>query len=43
MIWAQSVDGCTGKDGAVAWDLYEDLMIFRAMTLGKTVVMGRKT
>jgi dihydrofolate reductase len=43
MIWAQSHDRCLGLDGALPWHLPEDLRLFRALTLGSTVVMGRRT
>lgn len=32
-----------GKDGRLPWHIPEDLAYFKRMTLGKTVVMGRKT
>ncbi len=32
-----------GRDGALPWRLPADLRRFRALTLGKPVVMGRKT
>jgi dihydrofolate reductase len=32
-----------GVDGALPWHLPEDLRLFRALTLGSTVVMGRRT
>lgn len=32
-----------GRDGQLPWRLPEDLRRFRALTLGKPVVMGRKT
>lgn len=32
-----------GKDNAIPWNIKEDRMHFRRMTVGKTVVMGRKT
>jgi dihydrofolate reductase len=43
MIWAQAQDRCLGLDGALPWHLPEDLRLFRALTLGSTVVMGRRT
>jgi dihydrofolate reductase len=43
LIWAQAADGCLGLDGALPWHLPEDLRLFRALTLGSTVVMGRRT
>jgi len=35
--------GTIGRDGALPWRLPEDLKHFRRLTLGKTVLMGRKT
>ena len=35
--------GVIGRNGALPWRLPEDLKHFRRLTLGKTVLMGRKT
>ncbi len=35
--------GVMGRDGTLPWHLPADLKRFRALTLGKPVVMGRKT
>ena len=43
MVWAQSADGVIGADGGLPWHLPEDLRLFRALTHGSTVVMGRRT
>jgi dihydrofolate reductase len=43
MVWARSRDGVIGADGGLPWHLPEDLRLFRALTLGSTVVMGRRT
>lgn len=32
-----------GKDNKLPWDLPEDLQHFKEITMGKTIVMGRKT
>jgi dihydrofolate reductase len=32
-----------GRDGALPWRLKSDLTLFKALTLGKPVIMGRKT
>lgn len=36
-------NGIIGRDGDMPWRLSSDLKRFKAMTLGKPVVMGRKT
>ena len=43
LILAQARGGVIGRGGAIPWHLPEDLRRFKALTLGKTVVMGRKT
>ncbi|TWH73822.1 dihydrofolate reductase [Modestobacter roseus] len=43
MVWAQTTEGVIGADGALPWHLPEDLRLFKALTLGSTVVMGRRT
>ena len=43
LIWAQGPDGVIGADGDIPWDLPEDRRLFKALTLGSTVVMGRRT
>ena len=43
LIWAQSSSGVIGRDGDIPWVLPEDLAHFKDVTLGHTVVMGRKT
>jgi dihydrofolate reductase len=43
MVWAQAAGGVIGADGGLPWHLPEDLRLFRALTLGGTVVMGRRT
>lgn len=43
LVWAQSADGVIGRDGGLPWHLPEDLALFRALTTGGTVVMGRRT
>lgn len=42
-IWAQSTSGIIGVNGKLPWHDREDLQHFKDMTIGKTVVMGRKT
>ena len=36
-------DRTIGRAGSLPWNLPKDMKWFRSMTLGKTVVMGRKT
>lgn len=43
LIWAQSASGVIGRAGAIPWRLPEDLAHFKNLTLGQTVVMGRRT
>lgn len=40
---ARARNGVIGRDGALPWRLKTDLAIFRAVTMGKPVIMGRKT
>ena len=40
---ARAKNGVIGKDGALPWRLKSDLAIFKKITLGKPVIMGRKT
>jgi dihydrofolate reductase len=40
---ARARNGVIGKDGGLPWRLKSDLAIFRAITMGKPVIMGRKT
>jgi dihydrofolate reductase len=43
LVVAAARNGVIGKDGAIPWRLSDDLKRFKALTLGHTVVMGRKT
>lgn len=43
LMAAVAENGCIGKDNAMLWHLPEDFAFFKAYTMGKTVVMGRKT
>jgi dihydrofolate reductase len=43
VIWAQSTSGVIGRSGGIPWQLPEDLARFKALTMGHTVVMGRRT
>jgi dihydrofolate reductase len=43
LVWAQSTSGVIGRGGDIPWQLPEDLAHFKKVTLGHTVVMGRRT
>lgn len=43
LIVAVADNGVIGADGAMPWRLKSDLQRFKALTMGKPVVMGRKT
>jgi len=40
---ARARNAVIGKDGGLPWRLKSDLQIFKQVTLGKPVIMGRKT
>ena len=40
---ARARNGVIGRDGALPWRLKTDLANFRAVTMGKPVIMGRRT
>lgn len=40
---ARADNGVIGRDGALPWRLPADLKRFKALTMGKPMVMGRKT
>ena len=40
---ARARNGVIGRNGKLPWRLKSDLAIFRAVTMGKPVIMGRKT
>ncbi len=43
LVVARAKNGVIGKDGALPWHLPDDLKRFKRMTVGKPVIMGRKT
>ena len=43
MIWAMSTNRVIGRDNSLPWRLPRDMKHFMTTTLGKPVVMGRKT
>jgi dihydrofolate reductase len=42
-IAAIAENGVMGKEGGLPWHLPEDLKFFKAQTLGKPLILGRKT
>ena len=43
LVVAMALNRVIGRDNALPWHLPEDLKRFRALTMGKPVVMGRRT
>jgi dihydrofolate reductase len=43
LVAAVAENGVIGRDNALPWRIKSDMQHFRAMTMGKPVVMGRKT
>ena len=43
LIYARAANGCIGRDGTLPWHLPADLRRFKALTMGKPMIMGRKT
>jgi dihydrofolate reductase len=43
LIYAQSRNGVIGRDGGLPWHISSDLKRFKELTMGKPVIMGRKT
>jgi len=42
-VIARADNGVIGKNGALPWHIPADLQFFKRVTLGKPVIMGRKT
>jgi len=43
LVWAQSPSGVLGRGGDIPWRVPEDLARFKEVTMGHTVIMGRRT
>jgi dihydrofolate reductase len=43
LVAAVARDGAIGRDNQLLWRIPEDMARFKALTMGKPVVMGRKT
>jgi dihydrofolate reductase len=42
-IYARAANGVIGREGRLPWHLPADLRHFKALTMGKPMIMGRKT
>lgn len=43
IVVAVSRNGVIGRDGGLPWHISSDLQRFKAITMGKPIIMGRKT
>ncbi|HXE00730.1 MAG TPA: dihydrofolate reductase, partial [Hyphomicrobium sp.] len=43
LIVAVAENGVIGRDGGLPWRLSSDLKTFRRLTMGKPIIMGRRT
>ena len=43
LIYARAANGAIGHEGHLPWRLPADMRRFKAMTMGKPMIMGRKT
>ena len=43
LIYAVASNGAIGREGNLPWRLLADLKRFKALTMGKPIIMGRKT
>jgi dihydrofolate reductase len=43
LVAAVAENNCIGKDGQLPWRIAEDMKHFKELTMGNTVLMGRKT
>ncbi len=43
LVAARARNGVIGREGGLPWRLKSDMALFKAITLGKPVIMGRRT
>ena len=43
IVVARAINGVIGKDGGLPWHIPGDLKRFKALTMGKPMIMGRRT
>lgn len=43
LVYAVAENGVIGPDNTIPWRLRSDMQRFKALTMGKPIVMGRKT
>lgn len=43
ILVAMTADRLIGREGRIPWDIPEDLRLFRDLTVGHTLLMGRRT
>lgn len=43
LVMARAANGTIGRDGTLPWHLPADLRRFKSLTMGKPMIMGRKT
>ena len=43
LVAAVSKDLVIGKDGKLPWNIPEETALFKKLTLGHTIIMGKKT